>query len=366
MPLLGEREQRHAAWEREFALANPEHVRSPTAVAARHVREMRGREPAAIHLGEDVEPLVVAQAAFEALVADNDPPAIFVRGGKLTRVLHDEHGRARAELLSRDAIATAVMHAATFTKRRGKTQRAQAEVPRYVAPTIDTLPEWPGLPALAGIVEAPVLRADGSVLQEPGYDPATRLYYRPADGLAVPDVTSQPTPADAADAARLLREELLGDFPFVAEADAADALALLLTPIVRQLVPLAPLALITAPIKGSGKGLLAGVAARIATGAPAAVYAYEHGDESEPPLRPRLARQRGGERRGAQALHFVEHDEARPGLEHRGDRLAQRRCRSVRRGTGSRWRTRCRASGSAHRRGRAGRSRCRRTAARCR
>lgn len=96
-----EREQRNAAWEREFALANPEHVRSPTAVAARHAREMRGREPAAIHLGEDVEPLVVAQAAFEALVADNDPPAIFVRGGKLTRVLHDEHGRARRAAVPR-------------------------------------------------------------------------------------------------------------------------------------------------------------------------------------------------------------------------------------------------------------------------
>ena len=38
--------------------------------------------------------------------------------------------------------------------------------------------EWPRLRPLFGIVGAPVLRPDGSLLQQPGYDPATSLLSR--------------------------------------------------------------------------------------------------------------------------------------------------------------------------------------------
>lgn len=35
---------------------------------------------------------------------------------------------------------------------------------------------WPGLPALRGLISAPVLRGDGTLLQDPGCDPATGYY----------------------------------------------------------------------------------------------------------------------------------------------------------------------------------------------
>ena len=62
----------------------------------------------------------------------------------------------------------------------------------------------------------------------------------------------------AADAVRLLTEELLGDFPFVDEADRAHVLALLLLPFVRDLIQgPTPLHLFHAPESRTGKTLLA-------------------------------------------------------------------------------------------------------------
>ena len=56
----------------------------------------------------------------------------------------------------------------------------------------------------------------------------------------------------------LIRVELLGDFPFVASADLANAIAALITPFVRPLIQgPTPLFLITAPTAGSGKSKLA-------------------------------------------------------------------------------------------------------------
>jgi hypothetical protein len=47
--------------------------------------------------------------------------------------------------------------------------------------------EW-GFPALQGIIEAPALREDGTIITTPGYDEQSRLFYAPADGLEVPEI----------------------------------------------------------------------------------------------------------------------------------------------------------------------------------
>ena len=39
--------------------------------------------------------------------------------------------------------------------------------------------DWPGVPSLEGMVYAPIVRGDGSILQIAGYDSATRLIYHP-------------------------------------------------------------------------------------------------------------------------------------------------------------------------------------------
>ena len=78
-------------------------------------------------------------------------------------------------------------------------------------------------PTLIGTVEAPTLRQDGSVLDRPGYDPASGILFDPG-GVDFPAIPSHPTKADAE---RALAEwlELFAEFPFVDEADRAVAVS---------------------------------------------------------------------------------------------------------------------------------------------
>ena len=48
-------------------------------------------------------------------------------------------------------------------------------------------------PGLEGITEVPVLRPDGTILLQPGYDRSTGLYYIPARGLRIAGVPERPT-----------------------------------------------------------------------------------------------------------------------------------------------------------------------------
>ena len=112
----------------------------------------------------------------------------------------------------------------------------------------------PGLRVLHGVVHAPFLRADGSLLAEPGYDDATGVLYLPT--VEVPEVPEIPTEAEVV-AARELVAELLADFPFVTTHDRANMLGLLMLPLLREIIgPPWPLAIFNAHQMGSGKTLL--------------------------------------------------------------------------------------------------------------
>jgi hypothetical protein len=125
------------------------------------------------------------------------------------------------------------------------------------------------LPVLTRIVEVPVLGQDGSIHDRPGYGEKHRVFYEPAVGLTVPPVTRRrPSRPDVSRAVDLLLTELLGDFPFVGDAERAHALCLVLQPFVRDLISgPTPLYLIEAPTPGTGKGKLAHLACWATTGA---------------------------------------------------------------------------------------------------
>ena len=142
--------------------------------------------------------------------------------------------------------------------------------PLVVVRDVASLPELP-LPGLAGIIEAPTIRPDGSLLTEPGYDAATRLYYDPAPGLSVPPIPQAPSSGEVRGALRTLHD-LLCDFPFVDASSQAHAYALLLTPILRPFIRgHAPLLLVDKPAAGTGASLLVELAAIAATGRAAAL-----------------------------------------------------------------------------------------------
>ena len=72
------------------------------------------------------------------------------------------------------------------------------------------------LPVLAGIIDAPTLRPDGSILSKPGYDQATGLLLI-TNETAFPSIPDQPTKAEAVAALQLLSHciqtsQLLGKY----------------------------------------------------------------------------------------------------------------------------------------------------------
>lgn len=112
---------------------------------------------------------------------------------------------------------------------------------------------------LRGVTHTPLPRADGSILDAPGYDEQTRLLYLPAPGLAIDPVPAEPTDAQVSYALKQLRW-VIKDFAFLTDHDEANFLGLLATPLLRELAP-APykLGAVGAPQPGSGKSLLAAI-----------------------------------------------------------------------------------------------------------
>jgi hypothetical protein len=131
---------------------------------------------------------------------------------------------------------------------------------------------------LVGVSRVPFFRPDGTLVTAVGYDRTTRIFYAPAPGLSV-EVPDNPSRGDVRRALEVV-EECIGDFPYAEEASAANAVALLLTPILRTVIPgPTPLAAIDKPTPGTGGSLLADVVALIATGRPAGMASAPRDDE---------------------------------------------------------------------------------------
>lgn len=213
----------------------------------------------------------MTKTSLAALEARNTPPKLFVQGATLVRLRRTKGKSPLIETFTEDALRGRLARSANFKK---KTRREGDWVP--TAPPLDvvrdimSLPSWK-FPVLDAIVEVPVLRPDGSLLLDRGYDEATRLYYAPPKGFATPAIPTSPTEMEAAKAWATIRN-LIVDFPFVDGASRTNCLALLLTPILRPAIAgVIPLALIDKPAPGTGASLLAEVVAHLATGRPAAM-----------------------------------------------------------------------------------------------
>lgn len=128
--------------------------------------------------------------------------------------------------------------------------------------------EWKHIPSLRGFVEAPTLRDDGSVLDVPGYDADSALFFA---GTVPPGYCAPVETRAAAEQAldRLL--DRLHHIPFVSVHDKSAFLAGMLTALVRRVLPSAPMIGITAPTPGTGKSMLADAISLIVTGRRAAV-----------------------------------------------------------------------------------------------
>lgn len=217
-----------------------------------------------------------AEINDEVLLALAKDQELFQRAGKLVHIVDspscDGINRPESSLRIvpvtlaglREKLTRLVYFAELNERGDGEDDYKPKHPPKWCYEGIAARGCWPGVRPLTGVVAAPVLRPDGTVLSQPGYDPATGLYFDPQDvEFEIPD---QPTRDDAVRSASSLLE-LVADFPFAKPQHRSTWLAFLLTTVSRfAFGGPAPLFLIDANVRGSGKSLLADLVSLIVTG----------------------------------------------------------------------------------------------------
>jgi len=237
-------------------------------------------------------PEIVDQA--EAAIVANCPD-IFQRGSiivrptitKITVADGKEIEGTRLVQVKRHHLAERMTGAGRWRKWDGRREDwVNADCPVKIAETyLEREGLWK-LPTLAGVINAPTLRRDGSILEVPGYDADTGLLFDPA-GETFPAVPENPTKGVAINEMRFLKT-LIGTFPFadvanksgdVKSADRSVALSGILTTAIRRSIETAPLHAFTAPVAGSGKSMLVDLASMVASGRQASVISQGASEE---------------------------------------------------------------------------------------
>lgn len=218
-----------------------------------------------------------SEAVTETIDKLRRDPVAFDFGGQLAIA---EAGRVHP--LCIDALA---YHLAGITQFWKLVQRGDVTVPVDADPPAALLKqiiaqgERRNLKPLDGVITGPTIRLDGSVLNKPGYDAATRLLFDPL-GEIVPDVPTSPT-LDQARAALDMLLHPFQTFPFVDATAKGAMLAAILTAAIRPVLPTAPAIAFDAPIQGSGKTLLAACVGAMSEGRAPDVWPHTQGRDDE-------------------------------------------------------------------------------------
>lgn len=225
----------------------------------------------------------IHMVANEACAALAQAAHLYQRNGHLVRMLRvatvdAERARATAgtpqirevPIATLRELLTSVARFTVYDKR--SESRRPTHPPDTVVAAVHARGEWPGTPPLVGLIETPILRPDGSVLETPGYDAATGYLYAPSRQF--PPVPTSPTLSDAREALRALGEPW-ADFPVSADAERLVGLAAMLTLLARPAIRGAtPAFVFDASTRGSGKSLSARCATLLAQGREAALLSW--------------------------------------------------------------------------------------------
>jgi hypothetical protein len=234
------------------------HVGSP-AIAAEWLRENIGSGQLAGMFNRDDAIVYTPQEGEEGYI-------------RLTKNEDDSDGPVQIQPVTADRLVAIIQYTFSCYRKNERiekdgdgrdittTVRTATIFPRSAAKIPVEVPHMlPNLRVLRGVIHSPLVRSDGSILSQPGYDDATRLLHIPAPGLIVPEVSDNPTRAEIAAAVALL-EEMVADFRFLTDDHKANYFGLLLTPLLREMVPPPyKMGAISAPQPGSGKSLLASI-----------------------------------------------------------------------------------------------------------
>lgn len=245
--------------------------------AAKVVKEQRRQRARSADLPEIVISTDMESVVGEAIDALHARGGIYQRGPCIVRVGRDasvyEGGNLDPEAPTLRNLKPAALRVEMSSSAQWVKVSETSEGTKYT-PALP--PDWAVDAVLAhnelpfrkavGISEIPILRPDGRLHREPGYDPHTGWIYEPPRGFVLKDSTGPLDQARAAECYRRLCEPF-ADFPFSQPCHKAAAISCLLSIIARPAidgpVPLFPF-LSTTP--KSGKSLMVESIHLLATG----------------------------------------------------------------------------------------------------
>ena len=227
-------------------------------------------------LGGDV-PLHQILPPAIATLARRCAESVYARGEVLSRVIQaqepgkDGIQRGSAprivrlpDSILRERLDEAARWAREKRNRQGEIVQREEWCPRAVVEAIRDRATWPGIRPLLGVVTAPTLRPDGSVLDRPGYDTATGLIYAPA--REYPDIPEHPDERQVGEAFRDLSSRS-GSSPSPPQPTRPRSRrSCSRLPAASPSRGQFPFTAVIAPEFGSGKTLLAHAATRAMTG----------------------------------------------------------------------------------------------------
>jgi putative DNA primase/helicase len=207
----------------------------------------------------------------EALLLKKNPYVIFQKSETICRITNSDSGDCYIKPLHRNDFITDLLNRQFQFVRITKTGIVPTDVPQKMVDHYFARAGYWKLHTLNGLILSPTLRADGSVLDTPGYDKKTKLYYVPKGSRFNPlcelPVDNNPEELRSIAVTQLQRlADLFEDFPFVSEADKSTVLAAIFTALTRKNYINAPAFGFNATVQGSGKTLLANIIHIIATG----------------------------------------------------------------------------------------------------
>lgn len=220
----------------------------------------------------------IVDEAEEALI--NSDRGLYQRAGKIVSIdeVRIKTSGGRTTLAQRivergsNALTEDLTVSARFERWDARSERwVTKDAPAKVVATLQERSGRLRLPILAGIINAPTMRDDGSILDRKGFDEPTGLFFDPR-GTVFPAISRRPSRDDAR-AALVELEGLFATMPFVGDSDRAVAVSAVLTALTRNAYDTAPMHAITAPAAGSGKSMIIDAATMVATGRKAGVVA---------------------------------------------------------------------------------------------
>ena len=185
---------------------------------------------------------------------------VYNKGGALVSLTDD----GKTFPLTQPSVLILLARAADWVKKMrgddGEVRSKRVDPPVPVAAALPRCVEWKTMPELRQVVDHPLFLTESKCLLAQGYDQKSKFFgnFRPLESVDL-----QSSKADAEKAAGEILS-LFATLDLETESDLSAVLCAALTAVSRAALKTAPLFLITAPVIGSGKGMVARLLARFA------------------------------------------------------------------------------------------------------